>query len=398
VSLAATAASAWGQVRFAGQVQSPSLVPLARAQVLLRAESGVVFRGFSDPLGRFQIEVPRDGTYDLSAELDGYYKSSSKALSIVGDTEGALITLEPVREQSESIEVTAPPPAIDMDTTAARRLLTSREVIDIPYPNTNDLRSALRTVTGVVRDNRGGLHVNGAAEDQVLYTLNGFNLNDPLSGRFESRLSVESIENVEITSGNLPAEFGKGTGGTLAVRTQTGGDRLRFTATNFIPGLENRKGWTVGDWTPRFGVSGPIRRGRTWFSDSIDIGFNRVFIRELPKGEDRQTSLRLSNLLHVQHNLSPSHILSGGFLVNALNAPRTGVSAIDPWETTVDRRSRQWFRGSLSAGRAQPLLSELCHCANRAGRHPPPIPAGDRHRRDHASGHRRRGDLAAHRQ
>ncbi len=226
MSLAATAVSAWGQVYFAGQVQSPNLVPLARARVLLRAESGAILQGFSNAQGRFLIEVPQQGTYDLSAELDGYYKTESKALSIVGDTEAAVITLEPVLELTESVEVTAPPPGIDMDTTAARRLMTNREVIDIPYPNTNDLRSALRTVTGVVRDNRGGLHVNGAAEDQVLYTLNGFNLNDPLSGRFESRLSVESIESVEITSGNLPAEFGKGTGGTLARADADGGRPL----------------------------------------------------------------------------------------------------------------------------------------------------------------------------
>ncbi|NWF86046.1 MAG: TonB-dependent receptor [Bryobacteraceae bacterium] len=343
VSLIAPPARAWEPVRLTGRVQTPSLVPLSGARVLVRSEMSVQSQAFTDPQGRFTIELPSPGVYSLVAEQDGYYTTTLKSLSIPEAGEEASITLVPVREHSETVEVTAPPPAIDTDTTAARRLLTSRDIIDIPYPNTNDFRSALRTVTGVVRDNRGGLHVNGAAEDQVLYTLNGFNLNDPLTGRFDSRLSVESIENVEITSGNLPAEFGKGTGGTLAVKTHTGGDRFRFSATNFIPGIENRKGWTLGDWTPRFGVSGPIRRGRTWFSDSLDLGYNKVFIHELPKGEDRQTSLRISNLLHIQHNLTPGQILSGGLLVNALSAPRTGLSAIDPLETTVDRRARQWF-------------------------------------------------------
>lgn len=317
---------------------------MAGARVLVRSAGGAPFQGFTDPQGRFEIEVPAPGNYSLVTERDGYYATALKSCSISATSgEEVVITLEPVREHSESVEVTAPAPAIDMDTTAARRLLTSREVIDIPYPNTNDLRQALRTVTGVVRDNRGGLHVNGAAEDQVQYTLNGFNLNDPLTGRFDSRLSVESIENVEISSGNLPAEFGKGTGGTLAVRTQTGGDRFRYVATNFVPGIENRKGWTLGDWTPRVGVSGPIRRGRTWFSNSTDVAYNRIFIRDLPKGSDRQTSMRLSNLLHLQHNLTPGQIFSGGVLVNVFNAPRSGLSVLDPVETTVDRRARQWF-------------------------------------------------------
>ncbi len=280
--------------------------------------------------------------------------------------EDFVIRLDPIREQIESIEVTAPPPAIDMDTTSSRRLVTSQEILNIPYPNTNDLKSAMRSMPGVLRDNRGGLHINGAAEDQVLYTLNGFNLNDPLTGRFETRLSVESVQNVEVATGNLPAEFGKGSAGVMAVRTQTGGDNLRFTATNFVPGVENRKGWTIGDWTPRLGVSGPVRRGRTWFSNSTDIGYNKLFVRELPKGEDRNSSLRLGNLLHVQHNLTPSHILSAGFLINAFNSPRSGLTAIDPRETSIDRRNRQWFtyvRDQIYLARR--ILLEFGYAANR---------------------------------
>jgi hypothetical protein len=360
------AAMAPDAVRFAGRAESAGMVPLQGVRVQLRTASGEVRQGFTDSQGRFTIEVPAAGQYSLLAERDGYYAAVSRSIEVSPHQEEALITLYPVREQIESIDVTAPPPAIDMDTTSARRLLTSQEIVNIPYPNTNDLKSALRAVPGVVRDNRGGLHVNGAAEDQVLYTLNGFNLNDPLTGRFESRLSVESVENIEVSTGNLPAEYGKGSGGVLAVRTQTGGDNFRFTATNFVPGVENRKGWTIGDWTPRFNVSGPIRRGRTWFANSIDIGYNRIFVRELPKGEDRNTSLRLGNLLHLQHNLTPSQILSGGLLVNVINSPRSGLSAIDPRGTTIDRRSRQWFvyvRDQVYL--AQRTLLEFGYAANR---------------------------------
>lgn len=362
--LAATAAA--GPVRFAGRVESASMAPLQGVHIRLRGAGGEVYQGFTDSQGRFSVETPSEGIYSLLAERDGYYASVAGAIEVSPELGEAVITLHPVREQFESIDVTAPPPAIDMDTTSSRRLLTSQEILNIPYPNTNDLKSALKSMPGVVRDNRGGLHVNGAAEDQVLYTLNGFNLNDPLTGRFETRLSVESVENVEVSTGNLPAEFGKGSGGVLAVRTQTGGDSLRFTATNFVPGLENRKGWTIGDWTPRFGVSGPIRRGRTWFSNSTDIGYNKIFVRELPKGEDRNTSLRLGNLLHVQHNLKPSNIVSGGFLVNSTNSPRSGLTAIDPWETTIDRRSRQWFvyvRDQIYMARR--TLVEFGYAANR---------------------------------
>ena len=241
------------------------------------------------------------------------------------------------------MEVSAAPPVIDMDTTSAKQGVTGTEIVNVPFPNTNDLRAALRIIPGVVRDQKGGLHINGGAEDQVMYTLSGFNITDPLTGRFDTRVSVESVQSVDISSGSLSAEYGKGSAGTLSVQTKSGDDKLRYSGTNFVPGVESRKGIYIGGWTPRFSVSGPLRRGRAWFSDSIDAQYVKTVVQDLPKGEDRVSAWRFSNLLHTQVNLTPSNILYAGFLGNFWTAPRTGLSALDPIETTVDRRSRQWF-------------------------------------------------------
>ena len=133
--------------------------------------------------------------------------------------------------------------------------------------------------------------MNGGAEEQVLYTLDGFMINDPLTGRLESRLSVEAVRAFELRSGSLPAEYGKGAAGVFAVRTEPGADKIRYTGTNFVPGLEQHKGLTIGAWTPRFGVSGPIRKGRAWISDSIDIQYSNTIVDELEKGRDRARQL-----------------------------------------------------------------------------------------------------------
>lgn len=334
--------AAFAEARIVVRVQDPNKTPIAAVRVTVRDESTAGFHGFSDAQGTITFPLPPSGTHQFIAEKEGFYATRSDLVSLSEEAEISL-TLQPIRELTESIDVSAPPPSVSLDSSSVRRHLTGQEIINIPYPNTNDLRSALRSVPGLVRDSRGGLHLNGAAEDQVLYTLNGFNLNDPLTGRFESRLSVESVHSVEVTSGNLPAEFGKGSGGALAIRSQPGDDRMRYSATNFFPGFENRKGWMIGDWTPRLGLSGPIRRGRAWLSNSADVQYVKTVVRELPKGEDRYSGIRLSNLLSTQINLSPSHILHAGFLTNFWNSARTGLTALDPLETTIDRRSRQWF-------------------------------------------------------
>lgn len=86
-----------------------------------------------------------------------------------------------------------------------------------------------------------------------------------------------------------------------------------------------------------------MKKGRAWFSDSLASQYSQGVVADLPKGQDRSPSWRFSNLLRNQINLTPSNILSGGFLFNHGNAERVGLSLLDPPETTVDRRSRQYF-------------------------------------------------------
>jgi hypothetical protein len=77
-------------------------------------------------------------------------------------------------------------------------------------------------------------------------------------------------------------------------------------------------------------------------------------------------SWRFSNLLRNQINLSASNILYTGLLINSWNSPRTGLSALDPWETTVDRRLRQWFfyvKDQIYFKRG--ALAEIGYAANR---------------------------------
>jgi len=358
--------AAFGQIQVSGIVRDGNNTPLSGARITVQPAIGEATHGFSDPGGRYSVRVAGSGAYEAVAEKEGYYPARTNGISMDSDGVEAAFILHTAGTLNESVEVKAVPASLDMDSTTAKRSLTGQTILNIPYPNSNDLRNAIRAVPGVVRDARGGLHVNGAAEEQVLFTLNGFNVNDPLTGRFDSRMSVESVQSVEINSGNLTAEFGKGAGGTVAVRSHSGDDKLRYSATNFVPGFENRKGWTIGDWTPRFGVSGPIRRGKAWFSNSSDVQYVNTVVRELPKGEDRSSSMRLSNLLTGQVNLTPANIIHAGLLMNSFNAARTGMTAIDPIETTIDRRAHQYFfhikdQFYLSRG----MLVEVGYASNR---------------------------------
>ena len=129
----------------------------------------------------------------------------------------------------------------------------------------------------------------------------------------------------------------------MIINSKMGSNTFERRATNFIPGVENSKGLRLSSWRPRLSLSGPLRKDRVWFFDGLDFNYRQNIIAELPKGQDRTLDWVMSNLFRVQANLAPGHILTSGFLFNYLNSPKTGLSPLDPVETTLDKRARRYF-------------------------------------------------------
>lgn len=342
-ALFASALSA--QVRLTGRVVSDTNAAITNAVVTVRAEGDALPRArvTSDPSGAFVLQLSTPGAYLLTAEAVGYYSLLNRPIAAAAGDHEIAITLNPVREFADSVDVTAASGSIALDETSTQETLTGAQMIDIPFPVNHDLKAAMRALPNVVQDNSNSVHLNGGAENQTLYLLDGFNINDPLTGTFNTRLSIEGIQELNVQTGAISAEYGKGSAGVIAVSTRTGDDRIRYSATNFVPGADFNKGLRVGSWNPRFNVSGPIRRSRVWFADSLWGQYNQTVIRELPPGSDTSSSVRYSNFLHVQANLTPTNIAQFGFFASMWNANRVGLGALDPPQTTLGERQRQWF-------------------------------------------------------
>ena len=163
---------------------------------------------------------------------------------------------------------------MDVEQTQSERVLSGFEIMDIPYPSTHSLREAMTLMPGMRLDTTGGLHFDGGRENQTNYLLDGFNLNDPLTGNLATTVSVEAVSSLDYLSGRYSPEYGQGSAGALQIKTQTGDDQFRYSATNFFPGVSTEEGLHLGDWTPRFNFSGPIFKGRAWFSDNLDADYN----------------------------------------------------------------------------------------------------------------------------
>ena len=315
--------------------------PVAGARITMRCDAAAG-EATSDVVGAFSIRTA-PGSYVLAAERAGFFALRGRSIEVQDPPEQIEITLNHVREVVESIDVSAAAAPVDSQSTSSERRLTGSQILDVPYPATRSFRNALRLMPGVAQDQKGGLHFDGGLEKQVYYSLDGFNVGDPITGRFNTRLSVDSVRSVSWASGRYSPEFGKGSAGALAIETVTGDDRYRFSATNMVPGIDMRGGLHIGTWAPRVTVSGPLRRGRAWFANSLEGEYSQKMLTDIAAGPDYTRSVRGGNLLRGQINLTSANILSASVLANVESSPRTGLGPLDPLSTTVDRRGHQWF-------------------------------------------------------
>jgi hypothetical protein len=309
-------------------------VAVASARVQMQAPPPALpLRCETDFAGHCDFTSLSSGTYELRIEKTGYYAVIQSDVQ-VGTTANVDVTLSHQQEAHEVVDVAESAPAIDPAQVATKEELTGAEIVDIPYPATHDYRNALNFIPGITPDAYGQAHVAGAETYQTLVLLDGFNVTQPANGQLLVRTSIDSFRSIEVSPSREPAELGKGSGGALALNTRMGDDHYRFTSTDFIPALQDVKGVSIGQWTPIYTMSGPIRKGKMWFIDALSGEFDNNITPQLPSGADADHVWRVDNLAKLQSNLTTRNIVTLSFLSNYYHDQYDGLSFLQPQPTT----------------------------------------------------------------
>jgi Carboxypeptidase regulatory-like domain len=331
--------TAGAQVAVSGRVVDETGTAVAGARVELRAAAETVSAvASSDPAGNFNFMLAQGGEYQIQASRQGFYLYQGGGHTFGAGSNQLTIVLNHVQEYSERIDVTASSPAIDPQQPAERKELHNTEIQSVPYPAQEDYRSALTLVDGVVQDNSGRAHFNGGAANQTNYTLDGFNISNPVTGSLDTRVNIDAVQSVDLESSRFSAENGRGSAGVLDLKTKMGDDRWRFGGTNFFPGVSTESGLHVNKWTPRLEFSGPLARGRAWFYNGLETFYDVDVVHGLPRDQNQTRGLTASDLSRFQVNLTPANILTGSFVMNYSDRDRLGLSFLSPAETTTNQR------------------------------------------------------------
>ena len=209
----------------------------------------------TDPDGAYVIMNLQPGTYQLRITLVGYGPVSINQVKVTTDQTtiiNASMTSSAV--QLADVVIQAERPMVQRDLTATSYSLTSEQIHMLPV---KDFVEVLGMQAGVVADGQT-LYVRGGRGNEVAYLIDGMYVNDPVMGGLATRISNESIAELNFLSGTFNAEYGNALSGVVNVVTKEGakafsGNLEGRTSQFFVAPYKNYKENRV-DAT----VSGPI--------------------------------------------------------------------------------------------------------------------------------------------
>jgi hypothetical protein len=271
--------------RLTGTVTDTSGATLPGATVTLKNDNtNVTLVTVSNQAGIYAFEAVASGRYTVTVELSGFKRFVATANDVVvgqPTTVNARLELGGV---TESVEVRAAAQVVQTETsgnlgsTFDQRTIESLPILGGRGRNPLDL---VLTQPGVVSgaNTGGGVHVNGARDRSWNYTLDGIDSNESSAGgsNFSPlRTNPDAISEFKVLTGNQTAEFGRNSGGQVAMVTRSGSNR--FSGTIFY--FDRRPEYNANEWEnnidalpkrvftqqmPGFSVGGPVRRDRTFF-------------------------------------------------------------------------------------------------------------------------------------
>jgi hypothetical protein len=341
--LALAAAKATAAVQVKGSITDENGVPVSGVKIVVKSPGGSAQYAYSDDTGHFEVLVPTPGEYLVSLSKPDYFRLTDQPVPLQEGTNEVSFTLSHEFEVHESVEVRSSTKQIEPSQPEHQETLDAQDILDIPVYSTHDLAAYLPAIAGVVQDNSGAIHVAGGRSGDAEYLLDGFEIGDPVTGELTSRLNIDSVREVQVASGRYGAQYAHAAGAVMELNTYVGDDRWRFGTTDFFPAVNLQQGLHLGNWYPRFNFSGPLHKGRAWFSDGISIQHTFSLIQGLPRNANTQQQWSGDNLFRVQMNLTPTNILQGNFLYNVTADSHLGLSLFTPLSTTTDWHAQRTF-------------------------------------------------------
>ncbi len=128
---------------------------------------------------------------------------------------------------SEAVQVTAEAaPLVDTRSTLIAHNVTAEEIDRMPKGRS--FQSVAMTAPSVNSgDIEGGFQVNGASGSENQFTIDGVSTNSLLAGHSRQNTVFEYLQEVQVKTVGIPAEYGGALGGVISAVTKSGGNAFQ---------------------------------------------------------------------------------------------------------------------------------------------------------------------------
>jgi hypothetical protein len=222
---AATAQERFGGL--AGVVTDSSQAPVPGVTITAtNKQTGATRVVVSGTDGAYRIPDLDPGRYTVTVELQGFQKvQADDVLVLLGKTADFPATLK-VGGVSEVVTVTSDTKTqVDLHSTTVAHNVTAEELDRMP--KTRSFQGVALTSPGVNQgDIEGGFQVNGASGAENSFTVDGVNTNSLLYGSSRQDTVFEYLQEVQVKTGGIAAEYGGALGGVISAVTKSGGNRF----------------------------------------------------------------------------------------------------------------------------------------------------------------------------
>ena len=228
----------------------------------------------TDASGAFTIPALPPGVYEVRFELSGFATISQSSNVALGLSVDQTVTMR-AAAVTETVQVVAETPA-DIATPVVGINLAKEDIDRLATPRTIQGIATLSPALTERSPNAGQVIINGSFAFDNVFMVNGVDVNDNLFATPQNLFIEDAIQETQVLTSGISAEYGRFTGGVINAITKSGSNlfsgswRMNFsnpTWTRETP-FQVSRSQTNPDLlskTHEGTFGGPILRDRLWF-------------------------------------------------------------------------------------------------------------------------------------
>jgi len=186
--------------------------------------------------GKYVIRDLNPGQYTVKIEGTGFTPLEYPDVTVLT---GKVLTINGQLEvggTKETIVVTGESPLIDTTTTLVGQNVTKDEFDRLPKARTFQSLANLTPSVNSGNVVEGGLMVNGASGAENQYNVDGLSTNSLIEGQSRQDAAFEILDEVQVKTSGIEAQYGGALGGVISAVTKSGGDAFHGDIHYYLSG------------------------------------------------------------------------------------------------------------------------------------------------------------------